>query len=184
MEFAQVNKQLRNARLQRNSVFFFLVVMIFVNIALVSTISRTTRTTVLIPSRVSDGMVAAGAMDQRYVEGLALDAVYSIYNTSPETTASGRQVVERLASVRDRAKLLQEYDEVAKDITERRISTRFERYRIEFDTNTLIMRVTGRLTTYVETEVVNVAERVVILRFVEEASSVRLAAMSIEEAEV
>jgi len=183
MDFARLNTQLRNARLQRNVVVAVLIFMLVINAMLVSTLSRTTRTTVLIPSRISDGMVAAGAVDQRYVEGLALDAVYSIYNASPETTGNGRQVVERLASVRDRARLLQQYDDVSNDLKERRISTRFERNRMEFDPSSLTMRVTGRLTTYVETEVVNVDERVVVLRFVEEAASVRLSAMSIEEAE-
>ena len=46
----------------------------------------------LVPSRVSDGMVAVGAVDARFVEALALDAVYAFYNVSPETASYGRRV--------------------------------------------------------------------------------------------
>ena len=42
--------------------------------------------------------------------------------------------------------------------------------------------VTGSLATFIETEIVSRERRVVSLTFVEEAASVRLAAMKVEEA--
>lgn len=181
MTFESLNRQLRAARWQR-SVFVVIAALLLVsNLFLVGSYTQVQRTTVLVPSRVSDGMVAAGAVDARFVEALALDAVYAFYNVSPETASYGRRVVERLASLRDRPKLLDAFDTVADDIRQRRISTTFFPEKVEHDLDGLQVLITGSLATFIETERVSREPRIVTLTFVEEAASVRLAAMSVED---
>lgn len=182
MNFDALNRQFRAQR--RRTAFFMgtTLLMVVGNLMLAGAYTQVQRTTVLVPSRVSDGMVAAGAVDARYVESLALDAVYAFYNVSPETASYGRRVVERLSSLRDRPTLLDAFDSVSEDIRERRITTTFFPERIEHDIDGLRVIVTGSLATFIETERVSREARVVTLTFVEEASSVRLAQMSVEEA--
>lgn len=182
MSFEALSRQLRAARGLRNLFIVVSLLQLAVIVMLVSSYTQVQRTTVLVPSRVSDGMVAAGAVDARYVESLALDAVYAFYNTSPETADYGRRVVERLSSVRDRPELLEAFDKVATDIRERRISTTFFPERLDHDRDGLRIVVTGSLATFIETERVDRQPRVITLRFVQEASSVRLASMTVEGA--
>ncbi|MEO1563200.1 MAG: TraE/TraK family type IV conjugative transfer system protein [Pseudomonadota bacterium] len=177
----QQGRQLRSARGTRNVFILIALALLVANLMLVGSYTQIQRTTVLVPSRISDGMVAAGAVDSRYVESLALDAVYAFYNVSPETAAYGRRVVERLSSVRDRPRLLDSFDAVAEDIRERRITTTFFPERLDHDQNGLRIVVTGNLATFIETQRVTQEERVITLIFVEEASSVRLASMTVEE---
>ena len=181
MSPAQQARQLRASRGTRNLFILISLVLLVVNVMLVGSYTQIQRTTVLVPSRISDGMVAAGAVDARYVESLALDAVYAFYNVSPETAAYGRRVVERLSSVRDRPQLLDSFDSVATDIRERRITTTFFPVRLDHDQDGLRIVVTGNLSTFIETQLVTKQERVITLTFVQEASSVRLATMHVEE---
>jgi len=175
-------RQLRSARSQRNFLSITGIIQLVIILMLVVSYTQVQRTTVLIPSRVSDGMVAAGAVDSRYVESLALDAVYAFYNVSPETASYGRRVVERLSSLRDRPRLLDAFDTVSDDIRERRISTTFFPEKLEHDLDGLRVVVTGSLATFIETQRVSREPRIITLVFVEEASSVRLASMTVEEA--
>ena len=177
----QQARQLRSSRGTRNLFIIISLVQLAVIVMLVGSYTQIQRTTVLVPSRISDGMVAAGAVDSRYVESLALDAIYAFYNVSPETAAYGRRVVERLSSVRDRPRLLDAFDAVAEDIRERRISTTFFPERLDHDLDGLRIVGTGNLSTFIETQRVTREERVITLIFVEEASSVRLASMTVEE---
>ena len=177
----QQARQLRAARGARNLLVVVALAQLVAIVMLVASNAQVQRTTVLVPSRISDGMVAAGAVDSRYVESLALDAVYAFYNVSPETAAYGRRVIERLSSVRDRPRLLDSFDAVAEDIRERRITTTFFPERLDHDMNSLRIVVTGNLATFIETQRVAQEERVITLIFVEEASSVRLASMTVEE---
>ena len=181
MTFDSLNKQFRKQR--KMTVFFMMttVIMMIANLMLSGAYTQVERTTVLVPSRVSDGMVAAGAVDARYVESLALDAVYAFYNVSPETASYGRRVVERLSSLRDRPALLDAFDSVSDDIRDRRITTTFFPEQIDHDIDGLNVIVTGSLATFIETQRVSREPRVVTLQFVEEASSVRLARMSVED---
>lgn len=181
MTFDALNRQLRAARWQR-SVFALIALLLLVsNLFLVGSYTQVQRTTVLVPSRVSDGMVAVGAIDNRFVEALALDAVYAFYNVSPETASYGRRVVERLASLRDRPQLLDAFDAVADDIRQRRISTTFFPEKVEHDMDGLRVVITGSLATFIETKRVSREQRTVTITFVEEAASVRLASMAVEE---
>jgi conjugal transfer pilus assembly protein TraE len=182
MTFDALNKKFRTSR--KLMAFFMVttVLLLVANLMLAGAYTQVQRTTVLIPSRISDGMVAAGAVDKRYVESLALDAVYAFYNVSPETASYGRKVVERLSSLRDRPQLLEAFDAVGEDIRERRITTTFFPERIDHDIDGLTVVVTGSLSTFIETHRVSRQSRVVTLKFVQEASSVRLSGMSVEEA--
>ena len=178
---AAMGRQLKSARRQRSLFLGTTLILLVIVLLLAGTMSQVQRTTVLLPSRISDGMVAVGAVDNRYVEALALDAIYAFYNTSPANAAYGRRVVERLGSLRDRPALLESYDAVAEDIRQRRISTVFYVEKLELDRDTLKVRAVGSLATFIETERVSIEPRVVTVSFVEEASSVRLSAMSVEE---
>ena len=96
--------------------------------------------------------------------------------------AERRRVVERLSSLRDRPRLLDAFDAVSDDIRERRITTTFFPEKLEHDLDGLRVVVTGTLATFIETQRVSRAPRLITLVFVEEASSVRLASMTVEEA--
>lgn len=171
----------RTIRRQRNFFGMLTVALVVSNVFLVGSYTQVQRTTVLVPSRVSDGMVAVGAIDSRFVEALALDATYAFYNVSPQTASYGRKVVERLSSLRDRPQLLDAFDSVADDIRERRITTTFYPERIDHDLDKLKVTITGNLATFIETKLVTRERRVVEIDFVEEAASVRLASMSVVE---
>ncbi|WP_299969413.1 TraE/TraK family type IV conjugative transfer system protein [uncultured Roseobacter sp.] len=175
MNFDAMNRQLKVARRSRNVFAAFGMLLLVIVMLLSATLMTTHRTTVLVPSRVSDGMVSNGHVDPRYVEAIALDAVYSFFNSSPESTAYGRQALERIASIRTRPTLLDAYDEVADDIRERKITTVFFVNEIEHDWTALEVTVKGSLSTYIETSFVTREDREVVLRFAREASSVRLA---------
>lgn len=180
MSPASMGRQLKSARRQRSFFLAASIVLLAIVVLLAGTMSQVQRTTVLLPSRVADGMVAVGAVDSRYVEALALDAIYAFYNTSPANASYGRRVVERLSSVRDRPGLLESFDTVANDIRQRRISTVFYVEKLELDRDAMRVRVLGSLATFIETERVSVEPRTVLVNFVEEASSVRLAGISVE----
>ncbi|MDC0660618.1 TraE/TraK family type IV conjugative transfer system protein [Leisingera sp. SS27] len=132
---------------------------------------------VLVPTTVSDGMVARGTVDKGYVEALALDAVYAMYNSSPRTLHYGRSVLERLSGPAERASILDTYDRIAKDITERKISTVFFPRKIEHNFATYEVVVEGDLATYLETTQVTREDRRILIRFKPQAGSVRLAAI-------
>jgi len=130
-----LSRQFKSVRRQRSFFVATSMVLLVIVFLLAGTMSQVQRTTVLLPSRVADGMVAAGAVDSRYVEALALDAIYAFYNASPANASYGRRVT---------------------------------------------VRAVGSLATFIETKRVSIEPRVVVVSFVEEASSVRLASMNVE----
>jgi conjugal transfer pilus assembly protein TraE len=131
MEFAALDRSVRTARRGRNLAVVLLVTMIGANALLGLRLLNQSNQVVLIPTQVSDGMVARGAVDKRYVEALALDAVYAMYNATPETLDYGRQVLDRLSSLRERSAILDQYDRIATDMRERKISTVFFPEKLE-----------------------------------------------------
>ncbi|MEP2780809.1 MAG: TraE/TraK family type IV conjugative transfer system protein [Pseudoruegeria sp.] len=179
MEFSALNRNLKTARRTRNILALVSFSLLCVTLLLSLTLARTTRTTVLVPTRISDGMVASGNVDPRYVEGLALDAVYAFYNTSPETTERSRTTVERLASTRHRAKLLEAFDEIANDIRERDISTVFFVQKIQTNIRDLEITVVGNLKTFINTTEIHTRRASVKVALTREASSARLASMEV-----
>ena len=183
MNFQSVQKQLRHARAARNLGFGLVVLLGFLNVALVYKVYSQSNQVILIPTSVSDGMVARGAVDKRYVEALALDAVYGLYNASPANLNYGRTVIERLAAVANRSELLHHYDEVATDIRERDISTVFYPKQIEHNLDAKTVVIAGNLQTYLNTVLISDEPRRILLNFVTEAGSVRLSRISRLEVE-
>jgi len=178
MDFLVMQRQLRAARRGRMAFGMTLGLMIAINGLLAAKLYFTSNQVVLVPSSLSDGMVARGAVDRRYMEALSLDAVYALYNVSPNTLSYGRQVIERVASVMERNSLLRRYDEVAEDIRDREISTVFAVERIEHNPEALEVIVEGRLQTFLDTVLVSIERRRIQLAFVLEAGSVRLAGIN------
>lgn len=183
MDFPTLNKGLKNARAARNGLAIVALLMIGANVLLAIKLVQTSNQVVLVPSKISDGMVARGAVDRRYMEALALDAVYAMYTVSPHTVDYGRTVVERVSSARRRSALLDQFDDNATDIRERRISTVFFVEKLEYNFGKLQVVVMGRLGTYLETTKVHEEHREILLTFEEEGSSVRLAKVEKMEAE-
>lgn len=169
-----LQKNLRNAKAGRAVLAVACAVLLVSNALLVGKMFTTSNQVVLVPTSVSDGMVARGSVDKRYVEALALDAIYGLYNSSPNNLAYGRAVIERLAAVGERASLLKHYDTVATDISERDISTVFWPQKIEHNHERLEVVISGDLDTYLNTVPINREPRRILLGFKIEAGSVRL----------
>lgn len=182
MTFDKLQKTLRRTRMQRNAILALAAIMVASNVALAMRLVTQTNQVVLVPTSVADGMVARGASDKRYLEALALDAVYALYNASPSNVSYGRTVIERLAAARDRNDLLKHYDEVSNDLRERDISTVFFPRTIEHNPEQLEVVVEGDLQTFLNTVHVASEQRRLLLKFRIEAGSVRLTAISKLEA--
>lgn len=174
MDFAQLKSALVRTRTQRNVLGGVGAVLLAANALLAFDISSRSNQVILVPTNVSDGMVARGAFDKRYVESLALDAIYGLYNATPANVSYGRDVIARLASVRDRNTLLSLYDDVSKDMAEREISTVFFPRQIEHNLDKLEVVVEGDLQTFVNTVPITAEPRRILLGFVPEAGSIRL----------
>ena len=174
-----MNKQLRAARRARNASWVLLALMVAANLALAFNIYRETNQVVLVPSQIADGMVARGAVDRRYVEALAVDAVSAMYTVHPETLDYGRKTVARLARDRDRAKLIESYDRVGEDMQVRKISTVFFIDRMETSVDGMKVRVFGQLATFLETTRTSIEDRVVLVTFAQQGASVRVSSIQI-----
>lgn len=181
MNFDSLSRKMKAAQRARNGLAVVLAVSITANLLLSYHISQENTQVVLIPSKVSDGMVARGGADIRYIEALSLDAVYAMYTVSPGTIRYGRDVIERIAAAQDRARLLDSYDDIAEDIRLRRISTVFRPEKIEHNLARLQITVEGTLATYLDTTEVSNTRRRIMLTFVEEGSSIRLSRMELQE---
>ncbi|WP_372574747.1 TraE/TraK family type IV conjugative transfer system protein [Ruegeria jejuensis] len=134
---------------------------------------------VLVPSTVSDGMVARGAVDKRYVEAVAMDAAYAMYNSSPETVRYGRATLERLAGPAERAGILAKFDKITDDVVERKISTVFFPRKIEHNFERYEVVVEGDLATYLETTQITREDRRILIKFKPQAGSIRLASIGL-----
>ncbi|MFC3058415.1 TraE/TraK family type IV conjugative transfer system protein [Paenirhodobacter populi] len=181
MNFDTLSRRMKSAQRARNMVAVLLAVAVAANLLLSLRVAQENTQVVLIPSRVSDGMVARGAADIRYIEALSLDAVYAMYTISPGTIRYGRDVIDRISSAQDRARLLEYYDDIAEDIRLRRISTVFRPEKIEHNLARLQITVDGNLATYLDTTEVSRGRRRILLGFVEEGSSIRLSRMELLE---
>lgn len=183
MNVQKLTRDLKAARTVRNISLIVGCVLLAANVMLAMKLARESNQVVLVPTAVSDGMVARGNYDKRYLEALALDTVYGLYNASPASLDYGRTVIERVASAKHRGLLLKRYDEVADDIREREISTVFSVHLIEHKPQSLEVTVEGSLETYVDTVRIASEPRKIKLQFTYEAGSVRLVSVSkMEEA--
>ena len=174
MDFQVMQGSIRRAKRVRNGLAVVAVIQLFAITGLATKLVLSSNQVILIPTSIRDGMVARGGYDKRYMEALALDSVYAMYNVSEANLAYGRSVIERVASVGDRALLLREYDAIAKDIRERSISTVFLPERVRHLTDTLEVVVEGQLQTFVETVLVKKEPRAVLIKFKREAGSARV----------
>lgn len=181
MNFDTIKARMYAAQRARNIVTGLLVISIGANFLLSWRMSQESTQVVLIPSRVSDGMVARGSADIRYIEAITLDALYAMYTISPNTISYGRNVIERIAAAQDRARLLDAYDDIAEDIRLRRISTVFRPERFEHNLARLQVAVVGNLATYLDTTEVSNSPRKILFTFVEEGSSTRLSRVELVE---
>ncbi|WP_299155026.1 TraE/TraK family type IV conjugative transfer system protein [uncultured Tateyamaria sp.] len=174
MNFPAMQKTVRQAR--RASVVLGMValVLIVTNALLVAKMYSQSNQVVLVPTTVTDGMVARGTVDKGYIEAVALDAVYAMYNSTPNTLAYGRNVLERLSGPAERNDILLAYDRIAEDITQRKISTVFFARRIEHNFDRYEVVVEGDLATYLETTQVTRERRRILVRFRPQAGSVRV----------
>lgn len=181
MDVQGLSRQLRMARRGRNIGFALLVAMVAANVALSFKIYRETNQVVLVPSQIADGMVARGAVDRRYVEALAVDAVHAMYTVNPETLDYGRNAVSRLARDGDRARLLAAYDRVGEDMRVRKISTVFFMDRMETSVDGMKVRVFGQLATFLDTSRTDLEARVVLVTFAHQGASVRVSGIQLGE---
>ena len=89
MNVQNMDKALRKSRRALLTVGVAACGLIAANVLLAAKMYSQSNQVVLVPTTVSDGMVARGAVDKGYVEALALDAVYAMYNSSPRTVHYG-----------------------------------------------------------------------------------------------
>lgn len=181
MHIDALTRKLKSAQMARNALLIGVGLSLTTNVLLSLRLSADSTQVVLVPTRVGDGVVARGSVDVRHMESIALDAVYAMYNISPGTIRYGRDVIERVASAQQRARLLEQYDDVAEDIRLRRISTVFRPVKITHDLGRLQVTVEGRLSTYLNTVEVSDAPRTIVLTFSEEAASVRLSQIELQK---
>lgn len=175
MQYAVMERAMLRLRRARNALGLVLILMIASNLLLVWQVLNTRSQMILVPSRVSDGMVAQGGGDIRYLEALALDAVQAMYTLSPATTSYSRSVIDRVSNPAEREVLLKRFDDVASDIKKREISTVFMPEKIDHDLGQLLLVVTGQFATYLGTNKVAEDRRVIRVAFAEFGGSVRVA---------
>lgn len=178
-----MQKRLRASNIRNIALGTGFVFMIVANGLLATKIYTTSNQVILVPTVVKDGMVARGARDKGYLEALAKDAVYGIYNSSPEDAQYGRTVISRVASVANREILLRQYDEITKDIRERDISSYFETSRLTHNLAANEIVVEGILHTFLSGHKVDAVRRKILVSFVMEAGSARISKISNLEVE-
>ena len=183
MDFQAMKGELKSARFGRNGIAIVAGLLLVSNVLLAGKMYTSSNQVILVPTSIRDGMVARGAVDKRYLEALAMDAVYGLYNASPANLAYGRNVIERISAVENRQKLLRHYDDVANDIRERDISTVFYVGQIEHSFENLEVVVEGNLQTYLNTVLVAAEPRRILLTFTVEAGSARLNKINVLEME-
>ena len=169
-----MDKSMRLTRRVLGLTCALVVLLIVGNLLLVLKISSQTNQVVLIPTQVSDGMVARGSVDKAYLEAVAMDAVYAMYNTSADTVEYGRSTLSRISAPDRRDHILGIYDDNAEDIRERKITTVFFPRVIEHNFKTYEVVIEGALATYLETLEVHREDRRILVKFAPQAGSVRL----------
>lgn len=174
MNQSLVSTQLKFARYARNLLAVLLVLSVVANAALSIHISRQTNQVVLVPSRVSDGMVARGALDIQYLEQLAKDTVSSLYQLTPTTLSEGRGVIERVSAGENRSALLSHFDAIAKDIEQRKLSTVWRTVRLTTNLDALTVDVEGTFSTYVRNNFASEETRTIRVTFGPEGASARV----------
>lgn len=178
MDFQIMDRKYKGARRLNVVLVLFGAALTCAVVFLSFHIVRETNQVVLVPSQISDGMVARGGVDQRYVEAIALDAAYAMYNVSAANLKYGRDVIERVSSNTERNRLLTRYDEIGEDIRLRKISTTFRPNNLQTDMDNLTVVLNGELSTYLENTRTSVERRTLLVTFAYEGASVRVASIA------
>lgn len=181
MRPASLFQRYRAAQRQRNVLALCAVLLIIATCALSLRVASGFNQTVLLPTRVGDGMVAKGAVDRAYIEALALDTAQAMFTIHASTLDYDRQTLERVAHPSNRARLLEEFDAQAQIITDRKISTVFDSNQLTTDLSELRVIIDGFLTTYLDKMQIERAPKQVIVGFERQAGSVRVSHIRIEE---
>lgn len=174
MNTIQVQQKYKSAISQRNALFAMTLILLFLVSMLVFTVMSQKTRVVLVPSRVSDGMVALGAQDNRYIEAIALDVVYAMFNVTPASLRHNRAVIERVTSAQQREGVLAVFDDTSKDFERRNITTAFFPVSIAYELSSKRVRIEGQIKTFLNTTLVSVETKVLAVYFSEEAGSYRV----------
>ncbi len=164
---------------QRNALFFSAMALLAVVVLLTLTVLQQQTRVVLVPSRVADGMVAFGAQDNRYIEAIALDVVYAVYNVTPSSLVHSRDVIERVTTAQHREHVLEVFDETSKDYERRKITTAFFPITISYQLANNRVVVEGQLKTFLNTTLVSTASKTVAVSFAIEAGSARVSGIKV-----
>lgn len=174
MNPAQLEKQFRSVQLQR--LVLLCVVGVTLGIILMQSVamSRQKQSVVLVPSRVTDGMVALGALDTRYIESIAMDTIYALFNVSTGTNDYSRTVLERVTAADQRGEVLTAWERSIKDYDRRNISTTFLPHSVQYQLNLDRVLVRGDLRTFLGNAMVSNSQKVTAVYFTREAGSYRV----------
>ena len=183
MDVQHLQKRLHSSNIRGVVLGTGLTLMLAANVLLATKIYTTSNQVILVPTVIKDGMVARGAIDKAYLEALAKDAVYGIYNSSPEDAGYGRNVIARVATVGNREILLKQYDEITEDIRQRDISSYFETSRLKHNLDANQVVVEGILHTFLSGVKVGSVRRNILITFAYEAGSARISKISNLEVE-
>lgn len=174
MNHQHLTNQYSSAKKQRNFLFALCISLCVTTVALSGVIANQSREVVLVPTRVTDGMVAFGNKDTRYMEAITLDAIYALLNISPGTFDYSKQVLMRVTTAASKADILRAFDESTKDYQKRNISTSFIPTSIEYQIHLDRVEVTGLLRTLIGSTLVSSETRTYRVSFEPEAGSYRV----------
>lgn len=170
----ELTKQHRSVQLQRNTLLALFAATLCIIFMQSVAMSRQKQSVVLIPSRVSDGMVAVGALDTRYIEAIALDTIYALFNVSQGTTDYSRIVLQRVTSADQRQAVMRIWETSIQDYQRRNISTTFLPLSIEYQLNLDRVLVRGDLRTFIGNTMVSNDAKTTAVYFTQEAGSYRV----------
>ncbi len=170
----ELQKQFRSVQLQRNALMALIVGTLSIIFMQSIAMSRQKQSVVLVPSHVSDGMVAVGARDTRYIEAIALDTIYALFNVSQGTTEYSRNVLHRVTAADQLQEVLAIWETSIEDYQRRKISTTFLPLSIEYQLNLDRVLVRGDLRTFIGNTMVSNSEKITAVYFTQEAGSYRV----------
>ena len=174
MNTSEMQRRYGSVIFQRN-IFVATVLFLLALVGLLAfSLSQKEQRVVLIPSRVSDGMIAYGAKDTRYIEALALDTVYAMFNISPGSTSYTKTVLTRITTAESRAEILEAVDESTQDYKRRKITTTFFPHSIEYHLDKDRVIIPGILKTFISNSLVASEEKLIAVIFKPEAGSYRV----------
>ena len=174
MDIIAVQRQYKSSQMQRNIIAIIALSLLLIIGVQAIALAKQRRSVVLIPSHVSDGMVAYGARDTRYIEAIALDTIYALFNVSPGSMEYSRLVLERVSAAAQREEVMKIWEKSTEDYVMRKISTTFLPHKIEYQLVSDRAVITGDLRTFIGNTMVNRVEKQIAVFFTPEAGSYRV----------